>query len=221
MYGIIYKVTNELSGKVYIGQTIYTLAHRKAGHKIQALKGDRRYAFGIAILEYGFDNFQWEQIDTAETKEELDQKEKQWIVHYKSNDPAHGYNHTDGGEKTVYSPEARKKISEALKGKKRSEEIRKKFSEIRKGKYTGEKNSFFGKKHSTQTRQKQSEVKKGKKRGEKNPSVTITEEVARQIKTALAAGERICNLARKYGVTISLVKNIKYGTAWAWLQISS
>jgi group I intron endonuclease len=116
VYGIIYKATGP-SGLVYIGQTINSLAIRKAHHALRTKKGDRRTAFHIALLEHGFSAFQWEQIDTAETAEELDAKEKHWIAHYQSDNPAHGYNGTDGGIKTVYSPETRRKISEAKKGK--------------------------------------------------------------------------------------------------------
>ena len=116
MYGIIYKATGP-SGLVYIGQTINSLATRKAHHALRTKKGDKRSAFHIALLEHGFSAFQWEQIDTAETAEELDAKEKHWIAHYQSDNPAHGYNGTDGGIKTVYSPETRRKISEAKKGK--------------------------------------------------------------------------------------------------------
>ena len=33
MNGIIYRATNKLNDKKYVGQTIYTLAKRRAGHK--------------------------------------------------------------------------------------------------------------------------------------------------------------------------------------------
>jgi group I intron endonuclease len=114
VYGIIYKVTGP-TGLVYIGQTKQTLGRRKSIHAFRAKKGDRRGAFQIALLALDFSAFEWEQIDTAEMKEELDAKEKYWIAHYQSNNPAHGYNGTDGGAKTVYTIEARRRISEAVK----------------------------------------------------------------------------------------------------------
>ena len=134
MYGIIYKVTSP-EGLVYIGQTVKSLVRRKTGHCFRAKKGDRRHAFQIALLEHGFSAFQWKQIDAAETKEELDAKEKQWVAHYKPDDPAHGYNSTGGGIKTVYSPEARRKISEALKGRVITNEARRKQREKMKGRH--------------------------------------------------------------------------------------
>jgi group I intron endonuclease len=149
MYGIIYRATGP-TGKVYIGQTVKSLAKRKSQHKFMTLKGDRRTAFHIALLDEGFDNFAWEQIDAADTAEELSQKEKRWIAHYKSSNPAHGYNHTDGGIKTIYSPEACKKISEALKGRRLSVEHCQKNREARKGKH-----------HTAETKRKMSEAHKG------------------------------------------------------------
>jgi len=220
MQGIIYKAASP-DGKVYIGQTKYTLAHRKAGHKIQALKGDRRYPFCIAILEHGFSAFQWEEIDMAENQNELDAKEKYWIDFYNSTNPEHGYNGTDGGEKTVYSPETRQKISEALKGKKRSEEIRKKFSSAQKLRFQRDEGTFLGKKHTAESLQKMSEIKKGMYTGEKNPAAKLTEETARQIKIDLQAGMRICDIARKYNIPKSTVKNIKYGRTWAYIEIGA
>ena len=140
MYGIIYKATGP-TGLVYIGQTTESLKERIRRHQCRAQRGDRRGAFQVAILEHGFSAFAWEQIDTAETAEELDEKEKYWIAHYQSDNPAHGYNGTTGGIKTVYTQETRQKMSEAQKGEKGywhgktfSEEHRRKISKAHKGK---------------------------------------------------------------------------------------
>ena len=57
-----------------------------------------------------------------------------------------------------HSAEARKKMSEARKGRTFSEEHRKKIAEAHKG----ENNPFFGKHHSEETRKKMSEARKGK-----------------------------------------------------------
>ena len=50
--------------------------------------------FSRAIRKYGKDNFLGYVIDTAKTKEELDQKECYWIKFYDAVN--HGYNTTDG-----------------------------------------------------------------------------------------------------------------------------
>ncbi|MDR2717179.1 MAG: GIY-YIG nuclease family protein [Treponema sp.] len=225
MHGIIYKATGP-TGKVYVGQTTRTLAMRKGQHKFRALKGDRRSAFQIALLDEGFSNFQWEQIDTADSKEELDKKEKLWIAHYKADKPEHGYNLQDGGIGGTPNAEARRKMSEAHRGKYPSPETRQKLSDVRKG----EKHHMYGKHHSEETRKKISEAHKGEKnhnygkqreylRGEKVHTAKITEAIARNIKLDLQTGMRICDLAKKHNTNVEVVRAIKRGNSWAWVQI--
>jgi group I intron endonuclease len=214
MKGIIYKATNTVNGKVYIGKTERTLSQRKSEHKYMAKVNDRRSPFQIAILKYGgVSAFIWEQIDTFANAEELEEKEKFWVAFYKADNPAHGYNHTVGGIKTVYTQEARKKISEAQKGEKsywfgksHTFEARKKMSEAHKGINTWQK----GKKASEETKRKMSEARKGK-------NSTLTETRVKQIKIALANGEKGISLARKYCVTESVISQIKHGKTWAWV----
>jgi len=175
--GIIYKVTNILNGKVYIGQTTQTLSARKCAHAFMAKKGDRRTPFQIALLDEGFDNFSWEKRDEADSKEALDEKEKYWIEHYDSMNPDKGYNNQSGGVHNTPSLAARKKMSEVQKGnknklgKRHNEETRRKQSEAK----SGENHPNYGKHHSAETLKKMSEVKRGK---------TFSEEHRRKLKEA-------------------------------------
>ena len=86
MYGIIYKITNKVNGKIYIGLTKQKLQSRFRGHLSdarKALKNDGRVCyFQNALLKYGKENFILEQIDQADTKEELCRKEEYWISYY-------------------------------------------------------------------------------------------------------------------------------------------
>jgi group I intron endonuclease len=204
MYGIIYRATGP-TGKVYIGQTTKTLNRRKSDHACRAKKGDRRGAFQLALLEYGLNAFQWEQIDTAATAEELSRKEKHWIAHYRADDPAHGFNLTAGG--TVFSPtpETRQKISEALKGRHLSVEHRHKLSKAKKSKSGNLRRKILSPEH----RQKLSESHRGIQVGEKSPVAKLTNKDARQIRIALANGESGASLARKYGVCETTIRDIK------------
>jgi group I intron endonuclease len=208
--GIIYKATSP-DGKVYIGQTVKTLAQRRGDHAYCAKKGDRRGAFQIAILEHGGVNaFTWEKIDIFETAEELSQKEQYWTAYYKADDPAHGYNGTNGGIEGTLTAEVRKKISKALKGHLVTEETRRKLSESHKGKPSNNK----GKKASEETRRKLSEAHKGVQAGEKHPMTKLTEAIVRQIKTDFLSGATLGYIQKKYGVTKAIAFQIKSGRTW-------
>lgn len=96
IFGIIYKTTNLINGKVYIGQTIKKLSERKTKHYYDA-KNNNTY-FSRALIKYGFENFGWEIIDCAELdSDELNYLEEYWIKFYNSNDARCGYNLTKGG----------------------------------------------------------------------------------------------------------------------------
>ena len=89
----IYKITNIQNNKVYIGQTIRPIEQRFKRHLSDALNNILDTHFARAIRKYGKENFIIEQIDEAQTQDELNQKEQYWIKYYNSvND---GYNETD------------------------------------------------------------------------------------------------------------------------------
>ena len=92
---LIYKITNTLNNKVYIGQTIRTLKERWDQHVNDAFKHDSKYALYEDMRVFGIENFTLEQIDTATNIKELDKKEIYWIKQYDSVNQ--GYNLTDGG----------------------------------------------------------------------------------------------------------------------------
>jgi group I intron endonuclease len=94
VYGIIYKATNLINGKIYIGQTKLKLKYRIMGHKKSKL------LISKAIKKYGIENFKWEVIDSASNATELDFKEFMYIRIYNSYaNTGRGYNISDGGNK--------------------------------------------------------------------------------------------------------------------------
>lgn len=102
MYGYIYKITNKINGKIYIGQTIHKIQYRFREHcnGIKYLLKHRKNVSYLqkAILKYGKENFIIEEIDTAVSEEDMDNKEIFWIDKYNSTDRNIGYNITKGGE---------------------------------------------------------------------------------------------------------------------------
>ena len=93
---IIYKITNRINGKVYIGQTQTSLAARWRGHRSQVNKKHSCFKLHKAIAECGAENFTVEQIDIATTKEEANEKEIYWIGFYNATE--NGYNTSRGGK---------------------------------------------------------------------------------------------------------------------------
>ena len=96
---IIYKATNLINNKIYIGQTINTLEYRMSQHIRDAANPNRKTVyFHNALRKYGAENFKFEIIDTANTQDELNEKERYWIAYYKSNQREFGYNEDSGGK---------------------------------------------------------------------------------------------------------------------------
>lgn len=131
---IVYLARNRTNGKVYIGQTVYSLEARKMSHESDARRGTP-YIFHQALRKYGPESFDWQVIDRAEGKEDLNTKEKYWIQFYKAMQRQFGYNQTEGGTGGVPSLEVRKKQSERMVGTVLPDQVRRKMSDSRKGKH--------------------------------------------------------------------------------------
>jgi len=149
---LIYKIENKINGKVYIGQTIWSLKKRIHSH----LRRDGCRIIHNALHKYEIDNFDISIIDTAETIEELNELEERYIKEYDSLSP-NGYNLMTGGGNSRPSEETKKKISEANKGRHYSKETKLKMSKTAKGRIT-----------TKEARKKLSEANKGKSLSEEH-----------------------------------------------------
>lgn len=168
----IYKITNKINGKCYIGQSI-NIEQRLKNHKSSKVDKPLYRAF----KKYGIENFTFEILEQCK-REELNEKEIKYIEIYNSTTDGNGYNLEHGGEfKDItlceYSKKKQvenfkkaiknmpkedfekwhKKIGEKHKGKTVSEEQRKKISKTLKEYYKDEK-----------ARERLSKNNKGKKR---------------------------------------------------------
>lgn len=100
-YGVIYKITNLINEKVYIGRTKQKLYQRWSSHKCYSKKEHVTMNISKAIKKYGEENFTIVKIDTANSHEELILMEERYINKYTSYDNKFGYNieRTDNGKK--------------------------------------------------------------------------------------------------------------------------
>lgn len=138
---IIYKVTNLVNNKCYIGKTITTLNNRISQHKADIKRG-KIYYFQRALIKYGFGSFDWEILEECDTLDKLNELEIHYIQLFNSQNRELGYNVAAGGSGggnrngAILSRETKEKISEAKRGKllgSHSEETKKKISNANKG----------------------------------------------------------------------------------------
>lgn len=109
----VYKHTNRVNGKVYIGQTKKRNLTRRwcGGHGYK----ECRYMFS-AIVRYGWLSFDHEILETGLTKEEAFEREAYYIKKYKSNDARYGYNIREDGSPKTFSKEGMKSLVESNTG---------------------------------------------------------------------------------------------------------
>lgn len=195
---IVYKITNLINDKIYVGQDI---------------NNDPNYfGSGIMILnaikKYGKNNFKKEILENCTNEKEMDDKEIFWIKELNSTNRNIGYNICEGGHsyRTMrgennpmfgkhLSEETKQKIREKRKlqkmsdgqkeqlrikwsgeenpGKNKSKEtIEKIRTSLSKLDRTGSNSSMSGKTHSEETKNHWREIRKGKNTGIKNPDAT-------------------------------------------------
>jgi len=140
---IIYKITNIINNKVYIGQTVRTLKKRMNEHFRHNIT-----IIDKALRKYGKSSFKIEIIDNANNIEELNEKEIYWINYFECMVPK-GYNQCYGGGNS--------------KGYKHKEKFKKKMRDSKRNAYYGINNPFYGRTHSDEQKQKWSHTRSGMK----------------------------------------------------------
>ena len=172
----IYRITNLINGKTYIGQHQYkdlNDSYMGSGKLLRA-----------AQAKYGIENFKKEiLVFNISKKEHIDLLEKTFIAAEREKvGKENCYNISDGGEGGNLGEEVCQRISNTCKGKHRSEETKKKMSESRKGKPKSEETRLKigvankGKVRTIAMRAHWSTVRKGKK---------LSEETKKKISEAL------------------------------------
>lgn len=116
---LIYKITNIVNNKVYIGQTTKTLEERKKNYLNEYKWNKNPRVIIRAMRKYGFDNFKFEILeDNIKTQQELDNRERYYITEvYHSLVEENGYNVERGGNgQGKHTEITKQKIGDAQKG---------------------------------------------------------------------------------------------------------
>ena len=189
MYGYIYKTTNLINGKIYIGKKTKSEFDPNYKGSGKVLK--------LAFEKYGWENFEVEFLCPCFSLKELNAEERCLIAYFDSRNPEIGYNRSEGGDwgdvSGAMTPEEYElwisRMSESLKGKilgykwmnNGSEEIRvppnklakyyelgyslgklESFKKHRSDLMRGESNTFYNKSHSAETKKLMSEAQAGR-----------------------------------------------------------
>lgn len=204
----IYKITNIINGKVYIGQSKDVIRRFKQ-HFNKRSKVSNTY-LKYSMNHYGIHNFVFEVI--KETYD-LDYWERFFIFWYRSCDSKYGYNLTDGGQKGtkrkddfVYTDEMKKKMSNAKKKNWQDDDFRNYILQAQiKGRLTnqGRKNRSLATKKMWETGKFDSQ---SKKISETMKGVKKSEETKRKMKQASILRELKHN--QDYELYLSLGGNL-------------
>lgn len=103
MFGYIYKITNLINNKIYIGKTLKDVYSRFAEHIRTSRNEDcENRPLYKAMKKYGVENFKVEEIEKVAVTDghELNEREIYWIAYYNSYE--NGYNATLGGDGKSY-----------------------------------------------------------------------------------------------------------------------
>lgn len=119
----VYKITNTVNGKLYVGITQNGYKRRFAAH-LRHSKGGRKSCRALysAINKYGESSFKVELIETCKNRDELNKREIFWIKKLNTLSP-NGYNLTEGGDAGVMSDETKAIMSERMKGIKPDDKV--------------------------------------------------------------------------------------------------
>jgi group I intron endonuclease len=227
----IYKITNRLNGKVYIGQTVND-KKRWTNHKSFAKQDEPVQYIHRAMKKYGVENFDYEVVAMCQRQQDTDETEKLIICQYDSQNKEHGYNISPGGDPawnrglpSEQQPMYGKKQSDYQKQKAYESHIGKTFDHTDETKEKITK-SLIGHGVSEKTREKIAEGNRGKfvsqesrdkmsisriglQSGEKHPRAVLTNLLAEQIRQEYKTGQVTQKfLANKYSISKTTVAEI-------------
>jgi len=168
MYYTIYKITNKLDGKIYIGV-------HKTTNLDDEYMGSGKY-LKRSQEKYGIENFEKEILEVFDNPEAMFEMEAK-LVNPEFVERKDTYNLIEGGYdgfRYINAQGLNNKVNQNLKGSAKHQELLKSDLDYRNRWYSNCRNNFVcgfeGKKHTEETKRKMSEAKQGTVDGEKNPN---------------------------------------------------
>ena len=198
----IYKITNKISGKSYIGKTEESVDKRVKQHLNDSVKDRYRdRPLYRAINKYGFENFQIEIIEETSIASE---REKYWIDFYQTYGKL-GYNATKGGD-----------------GKKTIDYEFVVSTYLKLGQDFDKTVEFLGNNRSTIRKILISEgfdVVQTKKRGSKVSTSKITEEDVIEIRRLQQTGIGYRKISKVLNISVYICRDVVYNKNWKHVEI--
>lgn len=220
----IYRITNLVTGKSYIGQTRMNFGDRRDAH-FSLLNAGTHYSKEMQVDwdTYGSENFEFAVLEIVDDPALLNDLEIRYINVYTAKGLCYNQNPGGTGNGKHLTEEAKRKIGDKnrvnMTGRKASEETRRKMSESqRKRVYTDEEKQQIAEKMRTinMGRHRSDETKDllRKINQENPPSAKLTPDDVREIRRKNSEGVSVKDLAIEYHVSSACIYNIIHRHRW-------
>lgn len=196
----IYKITNLINGKVYIGQTRASFRKRYLKHisEFKSGKGHSR-KFADDYAKYGEQNFSFEIVQIENDDSKLDDLEKKYIEQYDAIES--GYNKAKGGS-PFYKD---KSVRDVFKNTRVYDD---EFRENRR-KYMSERVV----KQETKDRLRYANL------GSRSPVAVLNEDTVKKMKEDMVAGVTLKEISEKYNIKYPTVSSVSFGRSWSHVVV--
>ena len=215
----IYKILNTQNNKIYVGSS-KNIQNRIKEH-ISLLKNGnhRNEELQKEYNAQSADDFKFIIIEQIEDKELLFEREAHWIIELESTNPDKGYNILVPIEGTGFSrpmsEDEREVISKRFKNRYFSPEHRRKISEAN----SGEKHWLYGRETPAETKKKLSLANIGRNIGENCGISKLKNEDVVKIKKMFKQEYSDKEIALKFNVSRSNINAIRRGVTWKHIKI--
>lgn len=210
----IYKITNLINGKIYVGYTKKELKERFNEHCKPRSKGALKMPIVMAIKKYGIENFKIELLEESENDEYIhEEREKYWINVLQATNNKIGYNLAAGGNGCgfyYWNNGIKNKRSKECPGKNwiRGMLVTEESRKLRSDAHKGQQSAFKGKKHTKEAKEKLSKSHKNIFNGANNPAAKVVKIISPDGIEYIVKGT-IREFCKKYQLSYAMYKKYK------------